>query len=397
MSAFSPAAVMSYTDIHELKGLDKPADYGSGIEYVNGLFDSLFVDQGVGLQLGLWLNGTKGCDQINKGLLDDNIEKLMSYLKRCRAVKVFLRVGYEFDNPSFQYLDHPDSFVEAYLKIFNACTSQTTWDCRDKVKFVWQSWASSRDIEHLSKFYPGTDFVDWIGVSIFQQLYPWSKSDVGGRLQDLEAVLDFAVSHGKPIMIAESTPFGGINMHNKQTRKYDLTDPWQRWFVPVLDLIDRYDIAMWSYINCDWDVQRMWRSAGFGDTRLSTNQYVQNQWRENVLHGLTRPFLHSGTLVDCSSRAGIPLYQETKPASVNSISVEAQPATVGLQQETEPIIVYKTWHVLVVIALFVAWGCLSWYFWRRRLRRNPPGEFRSPAIPHSRRRPSGDADYEAIE
>ena len=33
---FYPAATMVYTDIHELKGLDQPADYGSGIEYVKG-------------------------------------------------------------------------------------------------------------------------------------------------------------------------------------------------------------------------------------------------------------------------------------------------------------------------------------------------------------------------
>ena len=33
---FNPACTMTYTDIYQLKGLDQPADYGSGIEYAKG-------------------------------------------------------------------------------------------------------------------------------------------------------------------------------------------------------------------------------------------------------------------------------------------------------------------------------------------------------------------------
>jgi hypothetical protein len=33
---FHPASTMAYTDIYQLKGLDQPADYGSGIEYAKG-------------------------------------------------------------------------------------------------------------------------------------------------------------------------------------------------------------------------------------------------------------------------------------------------------------------------------------------------------------------------
>ena len=34
---FQPAATMFYTDIQTLRGLDAPVDYGSGIEYADGL------------------------------------------------------------------------------------------------------------------------------------------------------------------------------------------------------------------------------------------------------------------------------------------------------------------------------------------------------------------------
>lgn len=36
LTYFHPASTMSYTDIYQLKGLNEPADYGSGIEYARG-------------------------------------------------------------------------------------------------------------------------------------------------------------------------------------------------------------------------------------------------------------------------------------------------------------------------------------------------------------------------
>jgi len=36
LTYFHPASTMTYTDIYQLKGLDQPADYGSGIEYAKG-------------------------------------------------------------------------------------------------------------------------------------------------------------------------------------------------------------------------------------------------------------------------------------------------------------------------------------------------------------------------
>ena len=51
MSSFAPAAVMVYTDLETLQGLDKPIDYGSGIEYADGIFNSIFPNSVMGLQV----------------------------------------------------------------------------------------------------------------------------------------------------------------------------------------------------------------------------------------------------------------------------------------------------------------------------------------------------------
>jgi hypothetical protein len=296
MSNFAPAAAMVYTDIQTLRGLSEPADYGSGIEYADGILDSLFPHQHVGLQIGLWLNGTRGCRDIVSGSLEENVSKLIDYLSKTKAAKVFLRVGYEFDNPSFGYLDDPEIYAEAFRYLVLKCRQVPA--CTEKVRFVWHSWAATKN-PPLKDFYPGNHFVDWIGVSIFSQFFPWAED--AGTLQDIASVLQFAQERKKPIMIAESTPFGGIDLDIKLTRVYNMTDPWERWFQPTLDLIDEYDIGMWSYINCDWESQPMWHNVGFGETRLSTNKRVMRKWRKKILGG-RRDFLLADSLTNCGKQ-----------------------------------------------------------------------------------------------
>ena len=205
----------------------------------------------------------------------------------------------EFDNPYFGYSEDPSQYQQAFQILVNECRRQLGWaNCHKSIAFVWHSWAAPRWIDDLNDFYPGDDYVDWVGISIFQQLYPWASKvgnfAAGGSIEYVVEVLEFANRHNKPVMIAESTPFGGMHWNGKRFGSEQrlevpsLSDSvpnnvWDLWFAPVLDLIERYDIRMWSYINCDWDVQPMWHNVGFGDTRLSTLEHVMTKWRENVL------------------------------------------------------------------------------------------------------------------
>jgi hypothetical protein len=336
---------MFYTDIQTLRGLDRPVDYGSGIEYANGIMDSLFPDQHVGLQIGLWLNGTRGVRDILSGVLDENVDKLVEYLATTKATKVFLRVGYEFDNPSFGYSDDPAAYKAAFQHLVRQCRQRPL--CYGKVEFVWHSWAAGRH-GTLLDFYPGDDFVDWVGVSIFNQFFPWA---VGlGELADVIEVLEFAQEHDKPSMIAESTPFGGIELDPALTEDYNtgynLTDPWDRWFQPTLDLIEEYDIGMWSYINCDWELQPMWHNVGFGETSLSTNKNVMKKWHDLILHG-DRPFLGAGSLVTCGRSAPV---------------LGNQMAVMAMQNPTSSRMVPDAAMWLVVIA----GAAVCSYVWRQQ-------------------------------
>ena len=110
-------------------------------------------------------------------------------------------------------------------------------------------------------------------------------------------------------MIAESTPFGGIDLKQASNNaksffannRHDYDDPWDRWFGKVMDIIDKYDISMWCYVNCDWESQPMWHNVGFGETRLSSNEFIMSKWQENIVNNgvANRTFLNSGSLENC--------------------------------------------------------------------------------------------------
>ena len=311
MSSFMPAAAMVYTDLETLRGLSRPTDYGSGIEYADGILDNLFARNDVGLQIGLWLGGSSGCQKINAGDWDDQIENLMDYLSGCSASKVFLRIGYEFDNESFGYSDKPNEYVRAFRKLVRAIRKSP---CKSKVLSVWHSWGAPK-VHSLESFWPGEEYVDWVGVSVFQQLYPWANDNhevdsdwAGGTMADVEEVLHFAKSRGnKPTMIAESTPFGGIDMVTDESLAYEKSNPWERWYGPTLELIDKFDIKMWSYIDCDWESQPMWHGVGFGESRVSSNPRVMEKWRDLVVnggHGNRRKFLMAGSMKRCGQGGG---------------------------------------------------------------------------------------------
>eukprot|EP00571_Detonula_confervacea_P003907 CAMPEP_0172323318 /NCGR_PEP_ID=MMETSP1058-20130122/48422_1 /TAXON_ID=83371 /ORGANISM="Detonula confervacea, Strain CCMP 353" /LENGTH=452 /DNA_ID=CAMNT_0013039285 /DNA_START=125 /DNA_END=1480 /DNA_ORIENTATION=+ len=324
ISNFVPSTFMVYTDLETLKGLWEPTDYGSGVEYADGMLD-LYPSQNpntqhstqssTGLQIGLWLNGTQGCFSICAGEMDDQIQLLVSYLERSRASKIFLRLGYEFDNPSFGYSDDPAMYILAFRKIVSDCREHLSDEALGRVLFVWHSWAAPMAKKSLSlaKFYPGDEFVDWIGVSIFQQVYAWSPY-WGGSMSDVENVLEFAKKHDKPTIIAESTPFGGIELKQASNdtklfladNEYD-HDDWGRWFGKVIDVINKYDIGMLCYINCNWENQPMWHKVGFGQTLLSSNPHVMSQWYEKIIKNgvVNRTFLASGSLENCGANPGI--------------------------------------------------------------------------------------------
>mmetsp|Transcript_31213 Transcript_31213/g.52193 ORF Transcript_31213/g.52193 Transcript_31213/m.52193 type:complete len:421 (-) Transcript_31213:166-1428(-) len=283
-----PFGLMAYTALHnehgDLPGIVKSIDYGSGIEWVTGLTERY---PGSSIQLGIWM--VDQCDDISDGKYDKQIDQLATYVNASSTSDFYIRIGYEFDSPYNQY--PTKSYITAFqrivfrfreLKVINAA-------------FVWHAWGfQSRNGLRPIDWFPGATFVDWCGVSLFQQPYDCQSPDTC-RMRFPSDFASFCKRNNLPLMIAESTPYGGIidevtaanDPHAKNEAGYS-GSTWSRWFTAVLAFIEKNDVRIWCYINCDWDSQPMWKlnhapNEKWGDTRIETHDDVLERWNEEVL------------------------------------------------------------------------------------------------------------------
>jgi hypothetical protein len=291
-----PFGLMAYTTLKnengELTGLKSPINYGSGIEWTSGLLE-LFPASSI--QLGLYL--VDQLDQIISGEFDKLITELADYVLQSRRT-FYLRIGYEFDLPGNHY--DRESFISSFRRIVDIFRKKKV----ENALFVWHGtgedyhdYQNNNSHSYFSKWFPGREFVDFCGVSIFEQPFHCQRRRGGGgdhsidshgddpsvcKMDSIERFFDFCLSFDIPLMIAESTPFGGIvsseeeeGIGNKSAvnRAGYPGDSWSVWFEPVLSLIERYEIRLWSYVNNDWDSLPMWQKnhapgVFWGDSRV---------------------------------------------------------------------------------------------------------------------------------
>lgn len=316
----NPAAIMSYTNLSSLNGLTTPVDYGSGIEFAEGGVESF--DNKIGLQLAVDLGGDEGCTKIVNGTMDDRIALLVEFLRDTSASRVFLRLGYEFDNPQFNY-HNPKLFKSAFVRISKAISEDSflqNYTQNKKVLTVYHSFGQLNagrfggdKGRELDAYFPGDEWVDWVGVSLFKAPFPWlnNKNPPTTSPESFyyaSVVASFSKNHKKPLMIAESSPWGGV----AKKITFHGGSIWDNWYEPVLEFIEAHNVQLWSYISSDWDSFKMWKDVGFGDSRLTTNEEVERFWDVKVVNNnnkFKRRFLQEDSLRNCG-QTGFQLFGE---------------------------------------------------------------------------------------
>ena len=149
---------------------------------------------------------------------------------------VYLRIGYEFDNPDNEY--NPEDYVKAYRHIVNFLKSMQVTN----VHYVWHSIAWRADDwpeYHLDKWYPGDECVDWVALSFFD----------AQREKERNILTEFAHRKGKPLMIAESSPFNQYTVEQKLL-----------WIKKLFEYIRYSGVRFLSYINVNWDNLDMFKN-----------------------------------------------------------------------------------------------------------------------------------------
>ncbi|MEM8601727.1 MAG: glycosyl hydrolase, partial [Bacteroidota bacterium] len=211
------------------------------------------------LQSALWMVGTWDVAyRAANGDFDPVIREFSAWAKAVER-PIYLRIGYEFDGIHNE-LD-PDEYVTAYRRFVDITRAEGV----ENVAFVWHSYGSPTYEGHpLSAWYPGDDYVDWVGISLFGHLY------ASGLNPEANAVFEFARTHKKPVMIAETSPVGGITPDN--------IDAWSDWFVPFFSLVHEKNVKAISFINANWSTYPIAVDIGWKDARLQNNRFVSEAW-----------------------------------------------------------------------------------------------------------------------
>jgi hypothetical protein len=256
----APGGWTAYWGVTSMNGVDRmnADDIAKQFGYQN---QQALVDQypDAVLQSGLWMAGMWDVlKNASQGNYNSVIRQFSVWAKTINR-PLYLRIGYEFDGEHNQM--DPVDYVTAYRKIVDLMRLEGA----DNVAFVWQSYAAPTYKGYpLSSWYPGDDYVDWVGISLFEHMYSVELN------KEADDVFEFARQHYKPVMIAEASPVQGISGDN--------TDAWDTWFTNFLSLTYRKNVKAISYINANWSRYPGFASLKWKDARLQNNQLLAGAW-----------------------------------------------------------------------------------------------------------------------
>ena len=275
-----PAGVTTYINLADLSGLITYVDNGGGPNNA-GYLQANYPNSvhAIAVYLKGQLNG------VNNGTYDGEMDELIRILKSWER-PVYLRWGYEADGPWNGY--DPAAYRSAFIKMTNKVRAAGA----DNIAMVWQvaSWCGGTNGgQPFTAWYPGAQYVDWIGLSYF------APQDCGWSA--VNAVVNFARNENKPTIIAESAPqrydiLEGT--YNPQVQRQSPDQPksgsqiWNEWFANYFNFIETNSdvIKIAAYINADWDSQSLWAppypEGYWGDTRVQGNSTVLNNWKNEI-------------------------------------------------------------------------------------------------------------------
>ena len=263
-----PAGFMMYTNITTLEGMT--AGYRGVGGNDGGEMDFRYWSDNYPdtvMNLALYMAGY--LDEINTGTWDGNIDDLADLIKASNK-PVFLRIGYEADGPWNGY--EPEPFKLAWQRIVDRFRARGA----DNVAYMWHAAAGfdTYNGAPVESWYPGDDYVDWIGVSWFGWAEtaetPFASRSAAAR----ETVAQLAADRGKPLAIAEATP-----------RIYHADDPWTTFHEPLFAWIADHNVKMHAYINQNWEAQGMWAGQDWGNSRVQDDPELLARWTAEVNGG----------------------------------------------------------------------------------------------------------------
>ncbi len=146
-------------------------------------------------------------DVINNGSLDPYFRQMARDIKTYNR-KIRIRFAHEMiqnDVPEsidphpgwYPWQDYPAQYINAFRRFVTIFREEKV----SNVEFVWAPNYHMHDFSILAKYYPGQEYVDWIGLDG----YNWGGEDFDGIFKNIyqSIVLHPEIFGDKPVMISE--------------------------------------------------------------------------------------------------------------------------------------------------------------------------------------------------
>lgn len=282
-----PGGVTTYASLPWLLGLRHKIPLRAGPICAQCILNNPLYQHSA-LAIGMCMVGEES--NVASGKLDRRLAKLADWMREAKR-PVFLRIGYEFDGSWNHY--EPETYQSAFRRVVSILRDRGAANAAT----VWQAATSpvngNRDHD-LGAWYPGDDFVDWVGYSWFLE--------TPLQYELTERLLEFGLARGKPAMVCEAAPQGydltQLTRRNigpgpdgaagENCRVKEAAEIWAEWFEPFLTFHQNHQdtVRILAYINAHWDRQHMWgppyRNGYWGDSRLQAHPYIRAQWTGHV-------------------------------------------------------------------------------------------------------------------
>ena len=156
----------------------------------------------------------------NRGLQEVTQEKITAYAKELRdlGVPVFLRYASEMNGKWVPWNGNPSLYIEKWKMVHDIMEQVAP-----NVAMVWSP--SEMPLDQIDAYYPGDQYVDWIGISIYSAQYEngdlTKPTDRRNPLEAVDYIYNKYASR-KPIMISEyaASHEAGFMPHKQDTSKF---------------------------------------------------------------------------------------------------------------------------------------------------------------------------------
>ena len=148
------------------------------------------------------------------------------------GVPIFLRFAGEMNGEWVPWYDDPETYIEKFRLIHDIMEEEAP-----NVAMVWSPNFLPR--HNIAPYYPGDDYVDWVGFSLYTIPYSQGEEKLGGNPIDYLYPLYQQYAH-KPIMISE----GAVSFMS-----YELQRDYTEWALGQLDNMYAYMPRIFSQVK----------------------------------------------------------------------------------------------------------------------------------------------------